>query len=369
MNMALKSAILSTAERLDSRLPPFVSQRHSETRRLVILLIHSLYRRESDPDTAGVFPHEQMTVAKLRQFVERFLEMGYTFLSPDDVLAGGRLPAKAMMLTFDDGYYNFVMVLPILREFQIPVTFFVCPGNVGRSQSFWWDAFYRRARGCGTGEKQVHRQITRMKRRSYQEICSFITERWGVNALTTVSDLDRPLSLDELKDVARDPLVHLGNHTFSHVALPFQSEADADREIRLAEEFFEREFQKTPETISYPNGDYGDSVIALCARRGYQLGMTIESRWNTIDESPEPTPLLSLGRYMLSGVRDVNRQADSVNRYYSTSAAIRRMKRHKYNRARPPLNVERGEASVAGDPALVGLSSRWWGAQHQRIIT
>ena len=102
----MKSTLLSTAERLDGWLRPLFDRRSDEPQRLVGLLVHTLYQHESDPDTGGVFPHERMTVAKLRQFLERFLEIGYAFLSPDDVLSGNPLPAKAMMLTFDDGYYT-----------------------------------------------------------------------------------------------------------------------------------------------------------------------------------------------------------------------------------------------------------------------
>ena len=326
----MKSAILSTAEHLDSWMPQFGWRRHSEAQRLVVVLVHSLYRRESDPDSAGVFPHERMTVTKLRQLVVHFLEMGYMFVSPDDVLGNAPLPTKAMMLTVDDGYYNFLEALPVIREFHIPVTLFICLGTIARSQAFWWDAFFRNARRCGHGERGVRRQMARLRKRPHDDVYRYITERWGERAFAPTSDLDRPLSLNELKAIAREPLVHLGNHTFNHVALPFQQGDGAREEIGLARTFFERELQTSPRVISYPNGDYSDAIIALSTGLGYQLGMTIEPRWNLPDSATGRLPLMSLGRYLLSGTRDPKRQATSVNLRHSASAAIRRLSKHRY---------------------------------------
>jgi peptidoglycan/xylan/chitin deacetylase (PgdA/CDA1 family) len=283
--MISRSAILSTAERFDAWLPALPQPRAAKSQRLVILLVHTLYHRQCDAEDAGVYPHERMTVSKFRQFLECFLERGFTFLSPADIQSSSRLPDKAMMLTFDDGYFNFVHALPVLSEFQTPATLCVCPGYVANSQSFWWDAFYRHARAGGGAEAAVRREMSRLRKMSFDGVYRLITDRWGRKAMQFATDMDRPLSLDELKDIARDPLVHLGNHTYHHAALPFQCEAGIRREIRLADEFFAQELGERPKVISYPNGDYGDSVIDICRRLGYELGMTIEACWNSWDNT------------------------------------------------------------------------------------
>ncbi len=327
----MKSTILSTAERIDTLLPASLGRQTNKLRRLVILLVHSLYHHENEADNAGVYPHEQMTVDKLRQFFDNFLEMGYTFVSPDEVLAVSHLPDKAVMLTFDDGYHNFVRVLPLLHEYQIPATCFICPGYIEAPKSFWWDAFYRNARASGAGDASVSRQMGLLRKKSFDQIYRFITDRWGKQAFDITSDLDRPLTLQELQYLAREPLVFLGNHTFHHTALPFQDEATIRKEICSAEAFFEQELQQKPRVISYPNGDYADFVTTLCADLGYELGMTIDARWNTDLEHASSSQLLSLGRFMLSGRRDVKRQAKSINLPSSISSTIRRLKKHKYS--------------------------------------
>ena len=53
-------------------------------------------------------------------------------------LKGGRIPPRAVVVTFDDGYAdNLHHGRPILEEFQIPATVFVVTGYMGKK--FWWD--------------------------------------------------------------------------------------------------------------------------------------------------------------------------------------------------------------------------------------
>src|SRR4029450_12324684 len=64
-------------------------------------------------------------------------------VSMDDVLKamyGGRsLPARAVLLTFDDGHRSLLEAgLPLLRERGFPATAFVVAGVLDPDQPFWW---------------------------------------------------------------------------------------------------------------------------------------------------------------------------------------------------------------------------------------
>ncbi len=53
-----------------------------------------------------------------------------------------RLPARAAVITFDDGYFdNHDYALPLLREAGLPACFFVCTGLIGTRQLPWQEAF------------------------------------------------------------------------------------------------------------------------------------------------------------------------------------------------------------------------------------
>ena len=41
------------------------------------------------------------------------------------------------MLTFDDGYYNNHLALPVLEEFDVPALFFISTNHVKQQKCFW----------------------------------------------------------------------------------------------------------------------------------------------------------------------------------------------------------------------------------------
>ena len=95
-----------------------------------------------------------------RQFREQvaWLKANYTPVRLSDAIecmqAGLPLPAKAVVITFDDGYDdNYHVAFPILRELGIPATFFVSTGHIDSGAPYAYDwlvhMFY-----C-TGESRV----------------------------------------------------------------------------------------------------------------------------------------------------------------------------------------------------------------------
>ncbi|MEK9772083.1 MAG: polysaccharide deacetylase family protein, partial [Opitutae bacterium] len=72
-----------------------------------------------------------------------FLKENYELISTQTLkerIITKNLSNRSICLTFDDGYYdNFSEALPILEKYQIPATIFVCTGNIGTENEFWWD--------------------------------------------------------------------------------------------------------------------------------------------------------------------------------------------------------------------------------------
>ena len=53
------------------------------------------------------------------------------------------MPARAVCVTFDDGYYdNLAVAGPLLEEARVPATVFLATGFLGAS-CFWWDRLAR----------------------------------------------------------------------------------------------------------------------------------------------------------------------------------------------------------------------------------
>ena len=60
-----------------------------------------------------------LTDARFREDLQWLDDNGYTTVLPSELAAGGPLPEKAVMLTFDDGYENnYSIAYPLLKEFD-----------------------------------------------------------------------------------------------------------------------------------------------------------------------------------------------------------------------------------------------------------
>ena len=106
---------------------------------IVILLYHRVSDPSIDPYRLYVSP---------RNFSEQLehLSRNYDTLSLKELfwaLTQGPLPKRAVVLTFDDGYADFLLnAHPRLRKYRIPASLFVISGFVGKKE-FWWDELAR----------------------------------------------------------------------------------------------------------------------------------------------------------------------------------------------------------------------------------
>ena len=106
----------------------------------VILLYHRVHDDEFDPWLLKV---------SRKNFDDhmRHLQHRYAVLSLGELcqaLDAGRLPRRAVAVTFDDGYGdNLRNAKPILDRHRVPATVFVTSGYVGAGREFWWDELER----------------------------------------------------------------------------------------------------------------------------------------------------------------------------------------------------------------------------------
>jgi len=110
--------------------------------RVPILMYHYV---DETPPPAGPYA-DQLTV-RTWDFVaemEYLVNNGYQTVSLADfytaMIGGGGLPAKPVVLTFDDGGLdNYSVAFPILKQYGLTATFFVITGTVGQEGQMNWD--------------------------------------------------------------------------------------------------------------------------------------------------------------------------------------------------------------------------------------
>ena len=179
---------------------------------VIALLFHHVFESEAEIAQNVVLPQERITLRQYRQIIEYFLDAGYRFVTPDDLEVGRSQNEKLVMLTFDDGYANNLRILPLLREFDIPSTIFVATHYIVNQRAFWWDVLYRNRTRQGATPDMIRAEEQPLMAARRVEVEAYLTREFGSDALAPVGDLDRPLTVEELRAVAEDPLICIGNH-------------------------------------------------------------------------------------------------------------------------------------------------------------
>jgi peptidoglycan/xylan/chitin deacetylase (PgdA/CDA1 family) len=267
---------------------------------LICFLFHSVFRDQREIDRGDVDPLDRTTVAQIRQFIDYYLCQGYRFVRPRDVLSGLNPGGRYAMLSFDDGYYNNSLVLPLLEEFKVPAVLFVSTDNVRLGKCFWWDVLYRELANRGValaGRDQVERA---MKVCTTEQIEAKLIELYGPRCFAPRGDIDRPFTPRELKEFAANPLIELGNHTANHAILTNYASDAAYRQLTDARDWLKTEIGIEPLAVAYPNGNHDRRIVDLSRRAGYKLGFTVQPMKTTVPVTSDVRRRMCLGRFMPS---------------------------------------------------------------------
>jgi peptidoglycan/xylan/chitin deacetylase (PgdA/CDA1 family) len=193
-----------------------------------------MYHSVRDPDRIRE-PTSDITVAELRRHLAYF-DREFEIVD----LAALREPApdrKRVALTFDDGYRDFYThVRPVLHEFDAPATAFVITGFLDNANP--------REQVMNTGH------------------------------------LFDTLTGEQVRDLADDPLVTVGNHTRTHHDLGSHGRREIiESEVLGAKEDLEARFGIETDRFCYPNGGYNETSVDV-------VGST--HAFATMDESMRP---------------------------------------------------------------------------------
>lgn len=287
----------------------------SEKPSLIILLFHTVYRDDDDQHNDNLYPLISMKVSQFREYLEHFLEIGYTLISPVDLTKGLASDRRYLLLTFDDGYYNNTLALPVLQEFKAPALFFISSNHIDQSKGFWWDAYYRECLKRGAGLREINQGIESLKTQCHDYIERHLIEQFGTHVLASEGDRDRPFTPSELREFAREPYVHIGNHTTDHAILTNYTDDQVIEQIGNAQKAIHRITGVTPSVISYPNGNCSSTITHIAEQMGLQFGISTEPRKN------HPTALdrMKLGRFMPLAHRSIAIQCEAYRTGFSRS--------------------------------------------------
>lgn len=238
-----------------------VVQRHKVT----ILMFHDLDAEKAAP--AFSFLKKHYHVIGLQDYLKARCE-------------GRRLPDKALILTFDDGHVGNYKLLPFIKQFQIPITIFLCSDIVGTHRHFWF-------KHCGNDPQRLKKlpnqdRLMELKAYGYEQ--------------TREYDDVQALSREQIEEMR--PWVDFQAHTCFHPCLTQCDDATARSEIQVSKQHLEQDFALMINAFSYPNGDYSPREIQYLKEAGYTCAITVDAGYNDFS-----TDLFRLKRLSVNDAR------------------------------------------------------------------
>ncbi|MCA1816902.1 MAG: polysaccharide deacetylase family protein [Acidobacteria bacterium] len=234
-------------------------------RRVVFLCYHGVTERTT---RAAHDPHGIHVPAPLFERQLDYLVSRYRVIPLSEYLAarreGRRLPPYCAVLTFDDGFRNFLTAAaPRLAARRLPASLFVITDKTADEDD-------------AGNDSAAHDAL-----------------RWS-----PADDLTH-LSWSELRALAREHGFEIGSHTCSHSRLPSLTPAETERELRDSFAAVALLAGEGAPALSYPKGDYSSVLARLARSVGYACAVTVDGGAN----DPAHTDPFALGRHLI-GDRD-----------------------------------------------------------------
>lgn len=247
--------------------------------------------------------------ASPREFEEqmRFLRAHYELVSASDVIAAFKsenpkqLPSRAVVVTFDDGYYDFEeRAWPVLKQYNIPAVLFVPTAYPDHpDQTFWWDDLYhalkntRRKDELKTPIGVLSLSDAVSRNEIYQRLKNYIKTLKHPEALAAVKELCNYLgvapaqncimSWDLLRKLHQEGLT-LGAHTRTHPLVNRISLEEARDEATGSLQDLRREVGTVLPIFAYPSGEFSDDVAKMLEKEGFALAFTTVRGINRLDD-------------------------------------------------------------------------------------
>lgn len=213
-----------------------------------------------------------------------------------DRLERGCLPARALSITFDDGYSdNESVALPILRQHGLTATFFITTGHIGSDKPMWNDAIVEAVRRSGRTELDLRAvglaryPMTSLaaKRSAIDSILRAVMHLppdVRVEVVARIVDLAGGLSglqlmmnEDQIRNLHRSGM-SIGAHTVTHPILARLNERAAMQEIAASKAQLEEIVGERVDLFAYPSGrpgrDYTAAHPPLVKRCGFRTAVS-----------------------------------------------------------------------------------------------
>jgi peptidoglycan/xylan/chitin deacetylase (PgdA/CDA1 family) len=257
-----------------------------------IFALHSIVEDDAFyPDTTLRCP-----VSKLERTLRWLQQLGVEFVSLDEAVErlSGPPTRRFAAFTFDDGYAdNLIHALPVMERFAAPFTVYVTTGMITRQIDAWWFELAALVRSqeridLPALKRRFDCPDRRSKQRTFKAIESAIHKDFNVlphvRAAIKESKIDcsalvdrEALTEEQLRSLARHPLVTIGGHTTTHGNLAQASAATVEWEMATNRQFLQDITNRPVRHFAYPFGHpraCGEREAEIARSLGFRTAVT-----------------------------------------------------------------------------------------------
>jgi glycosyltransferase involved in cell wall biosynthesis/peptidoglycan/xylan/chitin deacetylase (PgdA/CDA1 family) len=279
-----------------------------ESKSLITLVFHAVVDEAEGPRCGSLNPRYVISVGQFECCVNYYLKHGFEAVSPLDILRGLSPEKRYVMFTFDDGYANNLKVLPILERHRVPATFALITDCVLLNRPFWWDVVYEKRNLRGDDPGSICREVDALVHENSSIIERRLVDRYGPEVLSPSTERNRPMRPDEVRELAKHPLVFWANHSARHEFLPDCQPDDIRRTVGQAQEAL-RDLTGSPSVaMVYPYGANNEIVRRICWDMGLRLGFTMGSVKYPLELNGTADGAMAIPRFGIYPDRDMEAQ-------------------------------------------------------------
>lgn len=244
-----------------------------------------------DPMSPSLF---EKSIAHIRE--------NYDIITAEDLLyTNDNRRMRFATISFDDGYRDNVdYALPVLEKYKIKASFYVVTDCIKNNSPTWnyvveylllhskktslqIDTAYlpEHLRKSDLKSKQAKRFYAKKIIPELKKLSSEKRKKIIEQLSRKLNDVELPGLMMSWKDVEKlNKLGHrVGSHTVTHAILgSMKDEQEIEKELLLSGKEIEKRVGHFPSSVSYPIGSYNPTVIKLCKKCGYKLGLTVDQR-------------------------------------------------------------------------------------------
>lgn len=215
---------------------------------------------------------------------------------------------RNIVITFDDGYKdNYINAVPILKELDIPATFFISTFGIDKKREFWWDELeyilfsgtkfkpyfcldddiwtytwdtssFELRQNCYNSIHHLMKKFISVEKRN-----EWFDQLWKWKEQERVCRSGYESMTQEMcESISKNPLFEIGAHTINHPSLGNIDKELQKKEIVESVENLSSIIGKKIDLFSYPfgitNEDYNDITIEICKSCGIKKAAATDGR-------------------------------------------------------------------------------------------